>query len=127
MDYLKILSLVLPSQLLAATSECGYLKGLQLTPSFITSCCFSDVAKGSPNLLSVLLTALDIASAMVHMHCENIIHGDLKARNILLKTSATDARGFTAKVADFGLSMQVDPNDTHVSEVSGVMGGLQEL
>jgi hypothetical protein len=90
---------------------------LELTSPLCLPRCFVVAVDGHPRLLLVLLTAMDIASAMVHMHCENIIHGDLKARNILLKTSATDARGFTAKVADFGLSMQVDPNDTHVSEV----------
>ncbi len=43
------------------------------------------------------------------------MHSDLKARNVLLKSNAMDARGWSAKVADFGLSMRIDEEDTHVS------------
>jgi serine/threonine protein kinase len=46
---------------------------------------------------------------------QNIVHSDLKARNVLLKGSSSDRRGFTAKVADFGLSLTLDVNDTHIS------------
>jgi hypothetical protein len=42
----------------------------------------------------------------------------LQARNILLKSSGgAEGRPFVAKVADFGLSMRIDPNATHVSNV----------
>lgn len=41
-----------------------------------------------------------------------------QARNILLKSGASDTgRPFTAKVADFGLSLRIDPGDTHVSNM----------
>jgi hypothetical protein len=41
-----------------------------------------------------------------------------QARNILLKSSGgAEGRPFVAKVADFGLSMRIDPNATHVSNV----------
>lgn len=41
-----------------------------------------------------------------------------QARNILLKSSGgADGRPFVAKVADFGLSMRIDPAATHVSNV----------
>lgn len=32
-----------------------------------------------------------------------------------MKSSGQDGRGFVAKVADFGLSLRMDPSDTHVS------------
>lgn len=42
----------------------------------------------------------------------------MQARNILLKSSGgAEGRPFVAKVADFGLSMRIDPNATHVSNV----------
>ncbi|GFR51737.1 hypothetical protein Agub_g14113, partial [Astrephomene gubernaculifera] len=42
----------------------------------------------------------------------------LKARNILLKSGGCgDGRPYVAKVADFGLSMRMDPHETHVSNV----------
>ena len=61
---------------------------------------------GTPriNLVHAVLTALDIAYAMMYLHNVRIIHGDLKAANILLKNDAADPRGFVCKVGDFGLS-----------------------
>ncbi|GLI62400.1 hypothetical protein VaNZ11_005017 [Volvox africanus] len=67
------------------------------------------------DLAAVLDTAIDVARAVAHLHREGIVHADLKPRNVLLKGSTTDPRGFVAKVADFGLSMRLDPSETHVS------------
>ncbi|KAG2486838.1 hypothetical protein HYH03_014521 [Edaphochlamys debaryana] len=51
----------------------------------------------------LLRTAAEICRGLVHLHAANVIHGDLKPANVLLaKTS--DRRGFTVKVADFGMS-----------------------
>lgn len=63
----------------------------------------------------ILDTALDIAKAMVHLHHENVVHADLKARNVLLQSCPSEERGFTAKVADFGLSLRVDAKGTYTS------------
>jgi serine/threonine protein kinase len=65
--------------------------------------------------LNLAETALDVARAMAHLHKHNIVHSDLKARNVLLRSDMQDPRGFTAKVADFGLSLTIDPNSTHIS------------
>jgi hypothetical protein len=35
---------------------------------------------------------------------------------VLLKSSDSEERGFQAKVADFGLSFKLDPDDTHTSK-----------
>ncbi|KAG2453164.1 hypothetical protein HYH02_002489 [Chlamydomonas schloesseri] len=67
------------------------------------------------DLAAVLDTAIDIARAVAHLHREGIVHADLKPRNVLLKGSTHDPRGFVAKVADFGLSMRLDKDETHVS------------
>jgi hypothetical protein len=66
-------------------------------------------------LVPLAETALDVARAMAHLHQHNIVHSDLKARNVLLRSDMQDPRGFTAKVADFGLSLTIDPNSTHIS------------
>lgn len=66
-------------------------------------------------MTSIVDTALDVARAMAHLHTHNILHSDLKARNVLLRGDAQDPRGFIAKVADFGLSLTIDPHSTHVS------------
>lgn len=46
-----------------------------------------------------------------------VIHSDLKARNVLLKSDGSDGRGVVAKVADFGLAIKMDTLGTHVTEL----------
>ncbi|KAG2484981.1 hypothetical protein HYH03_016275 [Edaphochlamys debaryana] len=52
----------------------------------------------------LLRTAAEICRGMVHLHRANVIHGDLKPANVLLAKSAADRRGFTVKIADFGMT-----------------------
>lgn len=59
---------------------------------------------GQPNLIAVLQTMQEVAAAMQYLHGHDILHGDLTGGNVLLTASDKDARGFTAKVVDFGLS-----------------------
>ncbi|KAG1672489.1 hypothetical protein FOA52_002797 [Chlamydomonas sp. UWO 241] len=65
---------------------------------------------------AILDTALDVAKAMCHLHAMNVLHSDLKARNVMLKCSG-DKRGFIAKVADFGMSVKMDNMQTHLSNM----------
>ncbi|GIL81133.1 hypothetical protein Vretimale_12747 [Volvox reticuliferus] len=53
---------------------------------------------------TLLRTAGEIARGLIHLHDGGIVHGDLKPANILLNSSKEDRRGFSAKLADFGLS-----------------------
>lgn len=55
-------------------------------------------------LRALLRTAREIAQGMCHIHKSNVVHGDLKPGNVLLKGSRVDRRGYIAKVSDFGLS-----------------------
>ncbi|KAG2437309.1 hypothetical protein HXX76_005966 [Chlamydomonas incerta] len=72
---------------------------------------------GALNLAAILETAADVAKAMVHMHAANVLHADLKARNVLLKSTGggESGRGLMAKVADFGLSTRMERTETHLS------------
>ena len=61
------------------------------TPSF----CLSG---GCLRVTAIVETALDVAKAMVHMHAAGVLHSDLKARNIMLKTTGMEGKGFVGKV-----------------------------
>ncbi|GIL48237.1 hypothetical protein Vafri_4913 [Volvox africanus] len=51
-----------------------------------------------------LQTLKEVTKALIFLHENRILHGDLKAANVLLSSSDMDRRGFVAKVSDFGLS-----------------------
>jgi len=72
-------------------------------------------AGGGVNLAAILDTAIDVAAAMSHLHRRGVLHGDLKARNILLRSSGSEGRGATTKLADFGLAVRIDHAETHMS------------
>eukprot|EP00775_Hariotina_reticulata_P003853 gene3853-4110_t len=60
---------------------------------------------------------------MLHLHKNQVLHSDLKVRNVLLKSDAS-GRGCIAKVADFGLAVRMDCMDTHVSAFQGTMSHM---
>ncbi len=53
-------------------------------------------------LFAYLRTLHDIAAGISYLHSCNVIHGDVKPQNVLLRSSRADARGYVAKAADFG-------------------------
>eukprot|EP00191_Tetraselmis_sp_GSL018_P003816 CAMPEP_0177598562 /NCGR_PEP_ID=MMETSP0419_2-20121207/12433_1 /TAXON_ID=582737 /ORGANISM="Tetraselmis sp., Strain GSL018" /LENGTH=965 /DNA_ID=CAMNT_0019091051 /DNA_START=562 /DNA_END=3459 /DNA_ORIENTATION=+ len=74
---------------------------------------------GPPGMECCLLVAEDVACGMNHIHSMQICHGDLKAHNILLTSQERDEPPhIVAKVADFGLSVLLNTEQTHVSGVN---------
>ncbi|GLC33295.1 hypothetical protein PLESTB_000349600 [Pleodorina starrii] len=67
------------------------------------------------NFSAILDTAADVAKALLHLHLNDVVHGDLKADNVMLKSSGREGGGVMAKVADFGLAIKMDHLKTHVS------------
>ncbi|KAG9401410.1 hypothetical protein AC1031_009271 [Aphanomyces cochlioides] len=62
------------------------------------------------------LLALDIIEGLVFIHERNIIHRDLKSRNVLLHdTDDLDARRVGAKLTDFGLSRKIENDNESMS------------
>ncbi|KAL6759178.1 kinase-like domain-containing protein [Haematococcus lacustris] len=61
----------------------------------------------------------DMASGLAYLHKRGIIHGDFKCENVLLSHRVQeDGSCLTfAKVCDFGLSMTLEQDQTHVSGV----------
>ncbi|KAI8470351.1 MAG: hypothetical protein J3K34DRAFT_521472 [Monoraphidium minutum] len=47
---------------------------------------------------------MDVACALQYLHSMHIVHGDVKASNVLLKSDASRPRGYVPKLADFGLA-----------------------
>lgn len=66
------------------------------------------------DVLTLLL--LDIVSGVEYLHARNVIHGDLKPDNVLLKLDQSCPLGVVAKLTDFGLAVAVDPTVSHVSD-----------
>ncbi|GLC33198.1 hypothetical protein PLESTM_000035000 [Pleodorina starrii] len=54
------------------------------------------------NYKAIYTTLLEVALALRHLASMAVTHCDVKPANILLRSSPRDARGFTAKLADFG-------------------------
>ncbi|KAK9794907.1 hypothetical protein WJX73_003974 [Symbiochloris irregularis] len=79
---------------------------------------FKVKSTGDPDLVCIYRCLIDIAAGMDYLHSVGVLHGDLKAANVLCKSTGTDPRGFTCKLADFGLSRLLDPTMTHVSTKS---------
>ncbi|GAX79247.1 hypothetical protein CEUSTIGMA_g6687.t1 [Chlamydomonas eustigma] len=69
----------------------------------------------------LLMTAKEICVAVSHLHSLRVVHGDLKARSVLLTAAppccqlGPDARGFTVKISDFGSSAVLWPASASAS------------
>jgi len=59
---------------------------------------FEDSERRRPRVLHILFAALEVASAMEHLHSFGIIHGDLKSQNVMLAESQVLAKKFVCKV-----------------------------
>jgi len=70
---------------------------------------------------ALLRTAREIAQGLSHLHALDVVHGDLKPGNVLLKASRADRRGFTAQVTDFGLSQVLEGESAVKGNVRGTI------
>jgi serine/threonine protein kinase len=65
-----------------------------------------------------VLLCQPLAAGLEYLHSKSIVHGDLKPDNVLIKKEASSATGWCVKLTDFGLSMKLNPERTHVSNFS---------
>ena len=76
--------------------------------------------KGGLNSLQVLPILNQLNNAFEIMVKNEIIHGDLKADNILLKYTDSDKKNFIVKIGDFGLSYELSCTgyaDNHIGNI----------
>ncbi|EFJ48733.1 hypothetical protein VOLCADRAFT_90528 [Volvox carteri f. nagariensis] len=78
---------------------------------------FFDAKKGEPRLEMILDTCLELTGGLVHLHERNIIHGDLNPNNVLLKRDTGKKYGAICKIADFGLSIKMNADQSHISNM----------
>ena len=58
---------------------------------------------------------------MAYLHGLDILHGDLSCNNILLASASDDQRGFTAKVADFGMARMAGQDEVIQTKAIGTI------
>lgn len=63
------------------------------------------------DLTSVIDVLIEVAESLQYMHRVNLLHGDVKLDNVLLKTDHLHALGVTPKLADFGLTKILKEDD----------------
>ena len=71
-----------------------------------------------PNYKDLMHALMEVAQGCDYIHSKNIIHGDLKLENVLVKLDDAFPKGFQTKVTDFGLSALIKVDQTHVSNFS---------
>ncbi|GFR50506.1 hypothetical protein Agub_g12772, partial [Astrephomene gubernaculifera] len=66
--------------------------------------CATSASNGAiwPALGPLYTSLLEVALALRHLHSRRLVHCDVKAANVLLKSSARDPRGWSCKLSDFG-------------------------
>lgn len=65
------------------------------------------------SLPEVLDISADIAAAGSYLHSRGIIHGDLTANNVLIKTQVS-RKGYVCKICDFGLARVLEGNNVDI-------------
>ncbi|GAB4819734.1 hypothetical protein N2152v2_006780 [Parachlorella kessleri] len=69
---------------------------------------------GSPDQEAILRMLSDVATGLDYLHSVGIVHGDIKAGNLLIKSAGYTRRGYACKLADFGVSRMLEESQTSV-------------
>src|SRR5687767_7693265 len=70
---------------------------------------------------NIINRACHVASALQYTEAKKIVHRDLALRNILATTSNKEGEKYQVKVADFGLSRNLDDSKAYYKAKQGAM------
>lgn len=82
---------------------------------------FVNKATGAPNMKAILSVLLQVAQGMSYLASQGVIHADLKAANVLLKTAEGGQSLISVKIADFGLSRMMGEEATAQTQTLGTI------
>lgn len=81
-----------------------------------------DPISGRPDVPSILRILIDAALGLDYLHSvAKVLHQDIKAANILLKSVGHNKRGYCAKLTDFGVARMLESDRPTL--ISGEMAG----
>jgi len=81
-------------------------------------------ADNALNYAAILDTAADVAKAMLHLHRHQVVHSDLKVRNVLLKSDGTEGRRVVAKGALSTVQLTADYGESSGVLATDCSGGM---
>ncbi|KAK2079315.1 hypothetical protein QBZ16_003006 [Prototheca wickerhamii] len=79
---------------------------------------FLSPSTGRPLWRVALRVLCDVGRGMAYLHAHDIVHGDLKAANVLLKSGEGVNGAFVGKIADFGLSQMLGRGQTRLTKAT---------
>jgi serine/threonine protein kinase len=123
---------------LLRSQSCGFWPiTLRCAHIFCLSCCplHAVLTSSCRNCHLPFTLSATLINAVLCSCSEGIVHADLKAANVMLTSGGDDVSGtwgaasgaprMTAKVADFGLALPLDPSDTHATLSARVSDAMQ--
>eukprot|EP00798_Chlamydomonas_sp_ICE-L_P020512 gene20512-27302_t len=70
------------------------------------------------DIWAAIETLKEVVKATQYLHRNGVVHGDIKAANILLSSDTRDRRGFVGKLTDFGFARILQDGSDHVNTKS---------
>jgi len=98
----------------------GIVYDMGFLPAMITPYCeignileYLNKSETRPNISHILMLILGISSGLQYLHANSVIHGDLRAANVLIDNNNLPV------IADFGLTFVIDHGEFTTNKIAG--------